>query len=201
MVGGSGERKGLRLVAQYADACNIFEMPIDAIARKLEVLREHCETRGRAYDDIERTTLGSLSLSHDGRDGTQTVEEAVERFAALAAIGIDHAIVNLPRAQDEASFELVPELTARLRADRARRPLTPAGAPDRHHTSWDRERQDRRRGLSTGGDRPLGRVPARRWPSPSLRSPRSPGPRTCGTARPLTLTKPSCSGQRAGDAS
>jgi len=114
LVGGSGERKGLRLVAQYADACNIFEMPVDAIARKLEVLRGHCEAVGRPYDAIERTTLGGLSVSRDGRGGTQTVDQAVERFAALAAIGIDHAIVNMPRANDEAAFELVPELTARL---------------------------------------------------------------------------------------
>jgi F420-dependent oxidoreductase-like protein len=114
MVGGNGEKKGLRLVAQYSDACNIYEMPIDVIAHKLEVLRGHCETLGRTYDDIERTTLGSLSLSRDGRDGTQTVDQAVERFAALAAIGIDHAIVNMPRVQDESSFELVPELTAQL---------------------------------------------------------------------------------------
>jgi F420-dependent oxidoreductase-like protein len=114
LVGGSGERKGLRLVAQYADACNIFEMPLDVIAHKLEVLRGHCEALGRPYDAIERTTLGALALSRDGRDGTQTVDEAVERFAALAAIGIDHAIVNMPRVQDEASFELVPELIARL---------------------------------------------------------------------------------------
>jgi F420-dependent oxidoreductase-like protein len=114
LVGGSGERKGLRLVAEYADACNIFEMPVDVIAHKLEVLRGHCETLGRTYDDIERTTLGSLSLSRNGRDGTQTVDQAVERFAALAEIGIDHAIVNMPSVQDEAAFALVPELIERL---------------------------------------------------------------------------------------
>jgi F420-dependent oxidoreductase-like protein len=114
LVGGSGERKGLRLVAQYADACNIFEMPLDAIAHKLDVLRGHCEALGRPYDAIERTTLGSLALSRDGRGRTQTVDQAVERFAALAAIGIDHAIVGLRKAQDPASFELVPELVARL---------------------------------------------------------------------------------------
>jgi alkanesulfonate monooxygenase SsuD/methylene tetrahydromethanopterin reductase-like flavin-dependent oxidoreductase (luciferase family) len=114
LVGGSGERKGLRLVAQYADACNIFEMPLDAIAHKLDVLRGHCEALGRPYDAIERTTLGSLALSRDGRGRTQTVDQAVERFAALAAIGIDHAIVGLRKAQDPPSFELVPELVARL---------------------------------------------------------------------------------------
>ena len=85
------------------------------------MLRAHCAAVGRDYDAIERTTLGRLSLSRDGRDGTQTVDQAVERFAALAAIGIDHAIVNMPRSQDEASFELIPELTARL-AD-----IVPAG--------------------------------------------------------------------------
>lgn len=114
LVGGSGERTGLGLVARYADTCNIFEMPLEAIAHKLEVLRRHCDAIGRNYDDIERSTLGSLSLSRDGRDGTQTVDQAVERFAALAALGIDHAIVNMPRVQDEASFDLVPELIARL---------------------------------------------------------------------------------------
>jgi F420-dependent oxidoreductase-like protein len=114
LVGGSGEKKGLRLVAQYADACNIFEMPIDSISHKLEVLRGHCEAVGRDYDDIERTTLGSLSLSRDGRGGGETVDQAVERFAALAEIGVDHAIVNMPRVQDRASFELIDELTSKL---------------------------------------------------------------------------------------
>lgn len=60
MVGGAGERKTLRLVAKYADACNIFlgeETP-----RKLEALREHCEREGRNYDDIEKTTLVNGTL-------------------------------------------------------------------------------------------------------------------------------------------
>ena len=121
LVGGSGERKGLRLVAQYADACNIYEMQRDVIAHKLDVLRGHCEALGRDYDDIERTTLGGLTLSRDGRDGTQTVDQAVERFAALAELGIDHAIVNTRRVQDEETFELMSELTAQLA------PIVPAG--------------------------------------------------------------------------
>jgi F420-dependent oxidoreductase-like protein len=121
LVGGSGERKGLRLVAQYADACNLFEMPLDVMSHKLDVLRGHCDALERDYHRIERTTLGTLSLSRDGRTGTQTVDQAVERFAALAAIGIDHAIVNMPRTHDPAAFELIPELTSRL-AD-----IVPAG--------------------------------------------------------------------------
>lgn len=114
LVGGTGEKKTLRLVAQYADACNIFEMGVDAVAAKLDVLRGHCETVGRDYADIRRTTLGPLSLSRDGREGTQTVDQAVERFAAYGAIGVDHAIVQVANVSDPAAFTLVPELVGRL---------------------------------------------------------------------------------------
>jgi alkanesulfonate monooxygenase len=57
MIGGSGERKTLRLVARYADACNIFPGP--EAARKLDVLRAHCEAESRDYDTIEKTTIAS----------------------------------------------------------------------------------------------------------------------------------------------
>ena len=58
MIGGSGERKTLRLVALHADACNIFSGP--EAAHKLDVLRAHCEREGRDYDAIEKTTIVSL---------------------------------------------------------------------------------------------------------------------------------------------
>jgi alkanesulfonate monooxygenase len=61
MIGGSGERKTLRLVAQHADACNIFSGP--EAAHKLDVLRAHCENEGRDYDDIEKTTILSVDQS------------------------------------------------------------------------------------------------------------------------------------------
>ena len=114
LIGGTGEKKTLRLVATYADACNIFEMGPDAVAAKLAVLQGHCSAVGRDYAQIERTTLGRLSLSKDGAAGSQTVEQAVERFAGYAAIGVDHAIVSFPTVSDPASFELVPELVAKL---------------------------------------------------------------------------------------
>jgi F420-dependent oxidoreductase-like protein len=57
MVGGSGERKTLRLVAQYADACNLFAGDTSTVAAKLEVLRRHCEDVGRTYDEIDKTIL------------------------------------------------------------------------------------------------------------------------------------------------
>jgi F420-dependent oxidoreductase-like protein len=114
LIGGTGEKKTLRLVAQYADACNIFEMGLDGVRHKLGVLREHCERLGRPYGDIEKTTLGGLSLSTDGRAGSSTVEQAVDRFGELAGLGVDHAIVSIQGVADEAAFELVPELVQRL---------------------------------------------------------------------------------------
>ena len=114
LIGGSGEKKTLRLVARYADACNIFDAGIDTVRHKLEVLRGHCEAEGRPYEEIERTTLGQLSLSRDGREGTLTVDQAVEHFAALAGVGVDHAIVGMPNVHDEAAFELVPDLVRQL---------------------------------------------------------------------------------------
>jgi F420-dependent oxidoreductase-like protein len=121
LVGGTGEKKTLRFVAKYADACNIFEMGVDGIRQKLEVLQSHCENEGRAYGDIEKTTLGRLSLSDSGGEGTMTVDQAVQRFGELAAIGIDHAIVSMPDVHDRASFELMPALVQQLAG------ITPSG--------------------------------------------------------------------------
>ena len=121
LVGGAGEKKTLRLVAAYADACNIFEMGSEVVRHKLEVLQGHCERLGRPYEQIEKTSLGVIRLSRDGGEGSSTVEQAVERFGALAELGIDHAIVSMPDVWDEAAFELVPDLVAQLGG------ITPAG--------------------------------------------------------------------------
>jgi F420-dependent oxidoreductase-like protein len=64
LIGGAGERKTLRLVAQYADACNIFDTP--ELAHKLQVLREHCERLGRDYDEIEKTAQLRFDLGANG---------------------------------------------------------------------------------------------------------------------------------------
>jgi F420-dependent oxidoreductase-like protein len=61
LIGGSGERKTLHLVAQYANACNIFAG--DQARHKLEVLRSHCEAVSRDYDEIEKTTMVSIDAS------------------------------------------------------------------------------------------------------------------------------------------
>jgi hypothetical protein len=95
MVGGGGEQKTLRLVAQYADATNVFGGPVQ-IHHKYEVLRRHCEDVGRPFDEIERSTLQSLRLSGSG-DGehASTPAEYVDRFGELADAGAQHIILSV----------------------------------------------------------------------------------------------------------
>lgn len=106
MVGGGGERKTLRLVAQYADACNVFGGPV-AIAHKYAVLREHCQAVGRPYEEIERTNLQSVRISADGADGTETPAQVVERFGDLADAGAQHVIFSLRGVDDLSKLELI----------------------------------------------------------------------------------------------
>lgn len=108
MVGGGGERKTLRLVAQYGDACNFFaRLGEETLRHKLSVLSEHCEALGRPYAEIEKTTLSTLNITRDGRDGSLSPAQAVEHFASLAALGIDHAIFNTPQFREPEFFDLV----------------------------------------------------------------------------------------------
>jgi hypothetical protein len=81
-------------VAAYADACNILVPDPGESARKLEVLRRHCEALGRDYDSIEKTALVEVDL----RPGRQTPADVVTALRAQAAEGIEHVIVNLPDA-------------------------------------------------------------------------------------------------------
>jgi hypothetical protein len=108
MIGGQGEQKTLRLVAQYADACNFFgRMGEEAIRHKLQVLQDWCEKVGRPYTEIEKTTLDHLRLSRDGREGTMSPQQALDHFAELAALGIDQAIFSLPNPTDPEVFDLI----------------------------------------------------------------------------------------------
>src|SRR5512143_2182792 len=66
LIGGMGEKKTLRLVAQYGNACNLFaRMGLDTIRHKLDMLRRHCDEVGRTYGDIEKTTLSTVHLAPD----------------------------------------------------------------------------------------------------------------------------------------
>ena len=89
MIGGSGERKTLRLVAQYADACNLFGGP--EIAHKLEVLQEHCANMGRDYDSIEKTAITPFELGSKG----EGADEMLDRLRAMRDLGITVATGSL----------------------------------------------------------------------------------------------------------
>ncbi|MGO9198618.1 MAG: LLM class F420-dependent oxidoreductase [Acidimicrobiales bacterium] len=80
LIGGSGERKTLRLVATYADACNLFPGP--DLAHKLEVLRQHCADVGRDYDEIEKTALFQFDVGPNG-ENAQQILDALGHLAEL----------------------------------------------------------------------------------------------------------------------
>jgi len=108
LVGGGGERKTLRLVAQYADACNLFaRVGPEALQHKLDILQDHCQALGRPYEAIEKTTLDSIHITRDGRNNTLSPNAAIDRFAALAAQGIDQAIFSMPNVTDLEPFDLL----------------------------------------------------------------------------------------------
>jgi alkanesulfonate monooxygenase SsuD/methylene tetrahydromethanopterin reductase-like flavin-dependent oxidoreductase (luciferase family) len=86
MIGGSGEQKTLRLVARYADACNLFPSP--EIPHKLEVLRAHCEAERRDYDAIEKTAIFRFDVGERG----ENVDEVVGQLRWLAGLGIEAVI-------------------------------------------------------------------------------------------------------------
>ncbi|MBA3642689.1 MAG: LLM class flavin-dependent oxidoreductase, partial [Chloroflexia bacterium] len=115
MVGGGGEQKTLRLVARYADACNLFAFDLEQVRQKLDVLRRRCEEEGRDYDAIEKTTLGLPPVSRDGTEGTISINEAVERIGALAELGIEHHMIGRP-SSDEAFDLLATELLPRVQS-------------------------------------------------------------------------------------
>jgi F420-dependent oxidoreductase-like protein len=97
MIGGGGERKTLRLVAQYANACNVFGRP-ESIHHKFEVIREHCAAIGRDPEEIERTTLQGVKAG-------EPAQEVIDKFGDLADAGAQHVIFNVRDVADPASLE------------------------------------------------------------------------------------------------
>ena len=92
MIGGMGPKKTLRMVAQYADACNFFEGAGKGnMQSALDTLKAHCERLGRDYDTVEKTSLGTVHLS-----GDDTVDSVIQRIKELSAMGFTHTIFNMP---------------------------------------------------------------------------------------------------------
>jgi alkanesulfonate monooxygenase len=104
LIGGGGEKKTLRMVAQYAQACNLFAGP--ELEHKLEVLRGHCADVGRDYDEIEKTVMtGNFDLGPKG----ENADEILEQFRGLAALGVQHVHLWVPNVHEIAQLELIGE--------------------------------------------------------------------------------------------
>lgn len=137
LVGGSGERKTLRFVAQYADACNLFGEP-DVVAHKVEVLGRHCDDVGRDRAQIEVTQLSTALVAADdaavgaaverlkpasstaeafaNRVNAGTVDDHVGRFRALGEAGVQTAVVNLPDVAESGALDRFASVIAAFRA-------------------------------------------------------------------------------------
>ena len=101
MIGGGGERKTLRLVARYAQACNLFPGP--DLARKLDVLRAHCDAEGRVYDEISKSCYFVFDVGPKG----ERAGEVVDRLGHLAEIGFDTAIGAVANVWDIEPLEII----------------------------------------------------------------------------------------------
>jgi F420-dependent oxidoreductase-like protein len=111
LIGGRGERKTLRLVAKYADAWNMGtsfdDNGVAEFERLSAVLREHCEREGRAYEAVEKTTLGTLMMRERGDGRWRTPQQCRETLRKFRDAGVDQVILNTPFVDDPRTLELV----------------------------------------------------------------------------------------------
>jgi F420-dependent oxidoreductase-like protein len=103
LIGGGGEKKTLRLVAKYAQACNLFNNA--ELERKLDVLREHCSDVGRSYDDIEKTVLSALDPGPNG----EKVDDLLRELERLATLGVEYVHGMVPNVSDPRMLEILGE--------------------------------------------------------------------------------------------
>jgi len=101
LIGGGGEKKTLRLVAQYAQACNLFGF--DDVERKLDVLRGHCADVGRDYDEIEKTVMVGIDPGADG----EKVDELLATLQRLAGLGFTEAHGWVPAVETITPLEIL----------------------------------------------------------------------------------------------
>jgi len=112
LIGGSGERKTLRLVAKYADACNLFASNTNDVRHKLDVLNRHCEAEGRDPAEIEKTVMARGNPLDD-------VGSFVAQMADFQAVGIDLVTVLLPTSDPALFVRELGELVVPALADLA----------------------------------------------------------------------------------
>ena len=103
LIGGGGEKKTLRMVAQYADACNLFPGP--ELERKLDVLRGHCSDLGRDYDEIQKTVMTPMDPGPDGAN----VDDILKSLRGLADLGVQHVQAPIPDVASLRPLEIIGE--------------------------------------------------------------------------------------------
>lgn len=97
LIGGMGEKKTLRFVAKYANACNLFAgMGIETLQSKLDILKQHCDAVGRDYAEIDKTTLNTAYLA----PGKMSTADVIKLCRDQAAIGIQQVIFNMPNIHE-----------------------------------------------------------------------------------------------------
>ncbi len=101
LIAGSGEQRTLRLVARYADACNL--QPGPQIPKKLEILRQHCEAEGRDYDTIEKTCMFAFDVGEDG----SKVSELIEQLRWLASMEMQTVLGVIPHVYRIKPLEII----------------------------------------------------------------------------------------------
>ena len=101
MIGGGGEQKTLRFIARYAQACNLFPGP--DLARKLDVLRAHCDAEGRDYDEIVKTCYFLFDVGENGEKAGQVIDQ----LGALAEMGFQAAIGGVARVCEVRPLEVI----------------------------------------------------------------------------------------------
>jgi F420-dependent oxidoreductase-like protein len=101
MIAGDGEQKTLRLVARYANACSLRPRP--EIPKKLDVLRRHCETEGRDYDEIEKT----CAFAFDVGEGGEKAGELIEQLRWLSGMGVETVIGVVPNVDRITPLEII----------------------------------------------------------------------------------------------
>jgi F420-dependent oxidoreductase-like protein len=105
LVGGSGEQKTLRLVAKYADGCNLFGDP-ETQRQKLSILKQHCSEVGRPYAEILRTANSRIFVSPKGEDGSLTPAQALEQVRALGEAGVQLVNFSMPNVSTIEPLEI-----------------------------------------------------------------------------------------------
>jgi F420-dependent oxidoreductase-like protein len=111
LIGGGGEQRTLKLVAQYADACNLFWLTgQEEVAHKLAVLRQHCEKLGRNYDDIEKTVAAGLSVAKAANDPKAIISTAKD----MHKLGLTHMILAIGTEDDLSDYDKLGAVVKRL---------------------------------------------------------------------------------------